>query len=459
MADWIDKLWQDVLELPDRTSPADYPEMALVTGEELRQLIGKQEDAENCTVTVGRCLQVRGTWEAIKRVQAYILLDTTHPVEIVDNARAMARALQAAEAEILYWRATAAATLSMLQIEAKIEDKDGNAERADHIRWRYITPMLNAARTAIAGDLADVHCEGCNKGIEEGEAVFAISDDDGDGGATGEIHVDCDDPAKADPLPEHAFRHQDYWTDAVVARDLAEVEAYMAGHADPEDVAEVEASPWPLLSALKVGDKLKADAGFTCLADGAEVEVQALDDGSLFIACSEGEHHLDGQKDDATGRLTGLTLVPAPPQAGLEDPDAERCIACAKPFVIGDRYLHDVGGGSLHFECCAEDSYVHLESGEPLQPGEPPPVAEIWIGDRVEPIDRAMFEEIIFQLYRASCSDREEAIVRGYADKDLADLEEQRGAKFGEGRHDWSARFAAGYAETILDQMSAGSDR
>jgi len=53
-------------------------------------------------ITVGGGLSVCGTWEAIKRVQHYILLDSTHPVEKSDVRRVLMKELEEAEQKILY---------------------------------------------------------------------------------------------------------------------------------------------------------------------------------------------------------------------------------------------------------------------------------------------------------------------------------------------------------------------
>jgi len=57
---------------------------------------------------------------------------------------------------------------------------------------------------------------------------------------------------------------------------------------------------------VKVGTKLRADDGFTCLRDGDELTVEG-DDKGLFVRCDEGSHYLDGQLE--RGRYVGLTLV------------------------------------------------------------------------------------------------------------------------------------------------------
>lgn len=80
-------------------------------------------------------------------------------------------------------------------------------------------------------------------------------------------------------------------------------------------------TPFPKLADLKAGDKLKADAGFTCLCDG-EVTTVESDEGGLFVRCSAGEgdygqpatalrdqrHYLDGQEGD-DGECVGMYRV------------------------------------------------------------------------------------------------------------------------------------------------------
>ncbi len=83
---------------------------------------------------------------------------------------------------------------------------------------------------------------------------------------------------------------------------------------------------WPKLADLKPGDRLVADGGFTCLADGEVVTVEADAKGELFVRCAgpdEGdnadaaygkpstpkrgcEHGLDGQENEA-GEVVGLS--------------------------------------------------------------------------------------------------------------------------------------------------------
>lgn len=59
--------------------------------------------------------------------------------------------------------------------------------------------------------------------------------------------------------------------------------------------------------------------------------------------------------------------------------DVETCIACERAFRDGDPYLPDVSGGFIHHACCGpeRESYVGPD-GEPLKPGDPLPIPEIW---------------------------------------------------------------------------------
>lgn len=65
--------------------------------------------------------------------------------------------------------------------------------------------------------------------------------------------------------------------------------------------------PWAKLSELKVGDKLEADGGFTCMNKGQVFDVQR-EGARLFIACREEYHDLQGQADDGE-HLVGLYKV------------------------------------------------------------------------------------------------------------------------------------------------------
>lgn len=63
------------------------------------------------------------------------------------------------------------------------------------------------------------------------------------------------------------------------------------------------------LSDLKAGDIVYTDDGFTCMKEGQHV-VQGDADG-LFLKCADGQHYLEGQEDDETGELVGISLEPA----------------------------------------------------------------------------------------------------------------------------------------------------
>lgn len=57
------------------------------------------------------------------------------------------------------------------------------------------------------------------------------------------------------------------------------------------------------LDALKAGDLVYADAGFTCMEPGKK-RIEEDSEG-LYIVCDEGKHYLDGQLLD-DGSLVGL---------------------------------------------------------------------------------------------------------------------------------------------------------
>lgn len=93
------------------TSERDsFRNMAQFNKIELSAAIARAEKAENerdalwkktqVSVTVGSGLRVYGTVEAIGRVQDYILLDSTHPIEKEDVRRMLAKALQKTEADL-----------------------------------------------------------------------------------------------------------------------------------------------------------------------------------------------------------------------------------------------------------------------------------------------------------------------------------------------------------------------
>lgn len=68
-------------------------------------------------------------------------------------------------------------------------------------------------------------------------------------------------------------------------------------------------------------------------------------------------------------------LAPAAPQ---DEEFVERCIACQKPFVTGDRYYPDASGENIHAACCGPERDGYTLDGEPLPEGEPIPSPQIW---------------------------------------------------------------------------------
>lgn len=60
--DWIRTLIVDICELPDRTSPEDYPDHMLVTGEELRGMIERTLENEGLMVTTCATAKPLAEW-------------------------------------------------------------------------------------------------------------------------------------------------------------------------------------------------------------------------------------------------------------------------------------------------------------------------------------------------------------------------------------------------------------
>lgn len=78
-------------------------------------------------LTVGDGLEVYGTYEAIRRAQAFILIDSSHPVEAKDTARHFASALQVAEQRIRQLEA---------QSVAVVGEPVGSTDRSLRKLWR-----------------------------------------------------------------------------------------------------------------------------------------------------------------------------------------------------------------------------------------------------------------------------------------------------------------------------------
>lgn len=62
------------------------------------------------------------------------------------------------------------------------------------------------------------------------------------------------------------------------------------------------------LADVYAGSRLVPDAGFSCLAEGQPITVQANRAGRLYLPCACGQHFLDGQSDDGV-TLVGLRLA------------------------------------------------------------------------------------------------------------------------------------------------------
>lgn len=57
---------------------------------------------------------------------------------------------------------------------------------------------------------------------------------------------------------------------------------------------------------IKAGDTLVADGGFTCIAEGAVLEVKDNGDGFLYVPCRRKRHYLDGQTN-LEGEVVGFS--------------------------------------------------------------------------------------------------------------------------------------------------------
>jgi hypothetical protein len=73
-----------------------------------------------------------------------------------------------------------------------------------------------------------------------------------------------------------------------------------------------------------------------------------------------------------------------PPAVDASDaPDHPICDLCQKPLLPGDMCLTDYTLGTVHAACCGpeRESYVDLETGEPIKEGEPIPEPYVWTPD------------------------------------------------------------------------------
>lgn len=67
---------------------------------------------------------------------------------------------------------------------------------------------------------------------------------------------------------------------------------------------------WATEANVREGDFLRADGGFTCIDEGAVLQVKRGKEG-LFVSCSAGEHYIEGQLDDGCEYI-GFELVEVP---------------------------------------------------------------------------------------------------------------------------------------------------
>jgi len=97
------------------------------------------------------------------------------------------------------------------------------------------------------------------------------------------------------------------------ANDVEGKEARMSMHS-------TDGREWAKLSALKEGDKLLADGGFTCIEEGAILTVAKDGRSNLFVPCGlagKDKHYLDGQiSDDDHDHLVGFWPAPATDNPG-----------------------------------------------------------------------------------------------------------------------------------------------
>lgn len=137
-------------------------------------------------------------------------------------------ALERLQDEVTYWRRDAAARLRTDMTLARAAERLGEEDRAAEIRVNIIFPTRAALANALSGDIHWPLCEGCGKPIQDGDAVFAVGDEEGF--QTGELHAYCDRPQLPDPLPDGAYRYADdpAFSPEGIAKTLAEAQAFDA---------------------------------------------------------------------------------------------------------------------------------------------------------------------------------------------------------------------------------------
>lgn len=82
--------------------------------------------------------------------------------------------------------------------------------------------------------------------------------------------------------------------------------------------------------------------------------------------------------DGAGMKLTYLPVLRV--MADLAPHSCRVCDICGDPLMVGERYLYDINLGPVHASCLGpdRDSYVFLDTEEPIGPDDPIPEGEIW---------------------------------------------------------------------------------
>lgn len=156
MVDIVERL-QDIGAMSSDQEAARCAYDAMIEIATLRTRCEKAEARLDTSVTVGGGLSVHGTVEAIMRVQDYILLDSTHPVEKEDVRRSLARNLQASEAQcadlakaLEPFEVIATAILAEAPSDATFfilfQDCEGTAHRITFDQLRAVSSVLAAYR-------------------------------------------------------------------------------------------------------------------------------------------------------------------------------------------------------------------------------------------------------------------------------------------------------------------------
>lgn len=124
------------------------------------------------------------------------------------------------QAEVIFWRQEAAASIETNLDMIRSYERDGDLDQVARIMVGELSPMRTALAQALSGRPYHDMCEGCSSPLQEGDVVYGYED-------VGDAHVDCDQPQMADPLPVHARRYRDDYTPTRIAAILAAADEYM----------------------------------------------------------------------------------------------------------------------------------------------------------------------------------------------------------------------------------------